>query len=62
MMQAGHYDVLERQREKQRMRDQDDRDLRNGVVSMDELAQQNGFFDSLPIRSARIGRRGSVAI
>ncbi|AOF96538.1 hypothetical protein [Sphingobium sp. RAC03] len=62
MIQIGHYDVLERQREKQRSRNQDDRDLHSGAVSIDQLAHQNGFFDGLPIRRARIGRRGSVAI
>jgi hypothetical protein len=44
MILMGHYDVLERQREKQRLRDEDDRDLRAGVASVGDLAQSNGFF------------------
>jgi hypothetical protein len=62
MVQSGYYDVLERQRAKQRSRDQDDCDLRSGAVSLIELAQQNGFFGGLAIGCGRIGRRGSVAI
>ena len=62
MMQSGYYDVLERQREKQRSRDQDDHALRVGAVSLEALAHQNGFFDGLAIRRGRISRRGSVAI
>lgn len=56
----GQYDVLERQREKQRSRDQDDRDLRDGSVSQLDLSQSNGFFSGLSVSRARIGRRGSV--
>ena len=61
-MQAGYFDVLERQRAKQRSRDQDDRDLRSGALSREELALQNSFFDGLAISRGRIARRGSVVI
>jgi len=62
MMQMGQYDVLERQREKQRSRDRDDHDLRDGSVSQLDLSQSNGFFYGLSISRARIGRRGSVRV
>ena len=61
-MQLGYYDVLERQRAKQRSRDQDDYDLRSGIVSHNELAHQNSFFDGLAVSRGRIARRGSLAI
>lgn len=62
MIRIGQYDVLERQREKQRLRDQDDRDLRNGAVSLIDLAQNNGFFSGLAVSRARIKRRGVVRV
>ncbi|QDC36823.1 hypothetical protein [Sphingobium fuliginis] len=62
MLQIGHYNALERQREKQRSRDQDDLDLRCGAVSAEQLAHQNAFFDALSIRRAHIGRRGYIAL
>jgi hypothetical protein len=62
MMQSGRYDALERQREKQRSRDQDDSDLRNGVASLSDLARRNGFFSGLAVSRGRIARRGSVVL
>lgn len=62
MMQMGQFDVLERQRDKQRSREQDDCDLRDGAVSQLDLAHSNGFFSSLSVSRARVGRRGSIRV
>lgn len=62
MIQVGQYDVLERQREKQRSRDRDDCDLRSGAASLADLAQSNGLFSGLAVSRARIARRGSVRV
>ncbi|HEX8416599.1 MAG TPA: hypothetical protein VF641_03255 [Methylobacterium sp.] len=61
MQQVSLYDPMERQREKQRSRDQDDRDLRMGVVSHEELSARNGFFSSLNIAGSSIRRRRVLA-
>lgn len=61
MLQVSLYDPMERQREKQRSRDQDDRDLRLGVVSREELAACNGFFSSLDVAGSSIRRRRILA-
>lgn len=61
MLQVNIYDPMERQREKQRSRDQDDRDLRMGIVSRQELAARNGFFSSLDIAGSSIRRRRGLA-
>lgn len=57
MLQVSHYDPIERQREKQRSRDQDDCALREGSVSREELRLRNGFFSSLDLASSSIRRR-----
>lgn len=62
MLRLAHYDALERQREKQRSRDRDDRDLQDGRASMDELAHRNSFFSGFAVSHGRIGRRGSVRL
>lgn len=61
MQQVSLYDPMERQREKQRSRDQDDHDLRMGVVSRQELSERNGFFSSLDIAGSSIRRRRILA-
>ena len=60
MIQLAQFDSLERQREKQRSRDQDDRDLHAGNLSADELAARNGFFSGLQLSGARIRHRGRI--
>jgi len=62
MSTIGVYSPEMRQREKQLSRERDDRDLRAGLISPDELAAVNGFFSSLDISRARIGRRGRLAV
>jgi hypothetical protein len=62
MMQLGQYSALERQREKQRSRDQDDCDLLSGAASVSELVQRNGFFSGLAVSRGRIARRGSLSL
>ena len=57
MQQLNHYDPVERQREKQRMRDQDDHDLRIGSVSHEGLRARNGFFSSVDLSRASVRRR-----
>lgn len=61
MLQVSLYDPMERQREKQRSRDQDDRDLRLGVVSREELSARNGFFSSLDVAGSSVRRRRILA-
>jgi len=48
---------MERQREKQRARVQDDRDLNAGNISPEALNRQNGFFSSLDLSNASVRRR-----
>lgn len=61
MLQLNLYDPLERQREKQSARRQDDRELRMGDVSVHELAARNGMFSALDLPRARIVGRGRIA-
>lgn len=61
MQQVSHYDPIEREREKQRRRDQDDRALREGSVSAEELRLQNGFFSSLDLAGSSVRRRRILA-
>lgn len=61
MQQVSHYDPIEREREKQRGRDQDDRALREGSVSAEELRLQNGFFSSLNLAGSSVRRRRNLA-
>ena len=61
MQQLSLYDPMDRQREKQRSREQDDRDLRSGVVSRQELSARNSFFSSLDVAGSSIRRRRVLA-
>jgi hypothetical protein len=61
MMQVSLYDPMERQREKQRSRDQDDRDLREGRVSREEMRLRNSFFSSVDLANSSIRRRRVLA-
>lgn len=61
MLQVNLYDPMDRQREKQRSRDQDDRELRMGIVSREELGARNGFFSSLDLAGSSIRRRRALA-
>ncbi|WP_454887776.1 hypothetical protein [Sphingomonas oryzagri] len=61
MQQRLHYDPIERQREKQCAREQDERDLRAGVVSVGELNERNGFFSGIDFSHASIRRRRRIA-
>jgi hypothetical protein len=60
MVQVSYYDPAERQREKDRAREQDDRALRNGEVSRDELRLRNGFLAPLQIVGSSIERSGGA--
>lgn len=60
-MQASYYDPQQRIREKQISREQDDRALRSGAVSRDELGHRNGFLSSLDLSGASVRRRGRVS-
>lgn len=62
MQPMNRYDPRERQREKQRAREQDDRDLRSGAVSADELGRRNGLFSPLDLSAARIRSRGRILV
>jgi hypothetical protein len=61
MIPVSLYDPLERQREKQRSRDQDDRDLREGRVSREELRMRNSFLSSVDLPNSSIRRRRILA-
>ena len=61
MLQVSHYDPIEREREKQRARDQDDRALRQGSLSIEELRFRNGFFSSLDLAGSSVRRRRNLA-
>ena len=52
------FDPERRAREKQAAREQDDRDLADGLISREELAQRNGFFSSLSFDGSTIVRKG----
>ena len=60
MPRPRHFNSAERQQQKQRSRDEDDRQLRSGAASPEQLRQQNGFFSSLDIRGGSVSRRGRV--
>lgn len=60
MLQVSYYDPVERQREKDRAREQDDRALRNGEVSREQLHLRNGFLAPLQIVGSSIERPGAA--
>ena len=60
MPRLQHLNSNERQQQKQRSREEDDRELRSGAVSRDQLRERTGFFSSLPVRRASVRRRGGV--
>jgi hypothetical protein len=49
MLQVSYHDPAARQREKDRAREQDDRALRGGEVSREELRMRNSFLAPLQI-------------
>lgn len=51
---SGTFCPIERAREKQAAREQDEKDLREGKVTREELRKRNGFFSSLDLRNARV--------
>lgn len=53
----GTFDPEERRKEKARSRADDDRRLRAGEVSRDELRRENGFFSALDVANATLGRK-----
>lgn len=61
MRQQCHFEPAERQREKARARAADDRALRSGEISREELRARNGFFSSLDVVSSSVRRRGVIA-
>jgi hypothetical protein len=56
MLQLSLYDPAERQREKNRVREQDDIALRNGDISREELRMRNSFLAPLQIVGSSIER------
>lgn len=48
------YDPRKRAAEKQAQRDQDDKDLREGKVTSEELRKRNGFFSGFDLSKAVI--------
>lgn len=61
MSQVSHYDPVERQREKDRARARDDRALRDGAISREQLRLRNSFLAPLEIVSSSIERSGGAA-
>lgn len=60
-MELGRYSPAQRRLEKQLDREQDDRELREGVVSRADLARRNGVFASLDLSHASVRRRRLLA-
>lgn len=60
MSQMSRYSFSERQRAKEISRAQDESDLRDGIVSREELRAANGLFSSLDIAASSIRRRSAV--
>ena len=61
MLHVSYYDPAERQREKDHARELDDRALRNGDVSREDLRMRNSFLASLQIVGSAIERQGIAA-
>lgn len=61
MLQVSYYDPAERQREKDRARERDDRALRNGDISREDLRMRNSFLAPLQIVGSSIERQGIAA-
>jgi hypothetical protein len=64
-MKIGEFDPIALRQEKQLARERDERDLREGRVSAEELRMRNGLFSGFDFSRARIRlgvnrkRRGS---
>jgi hypothetical protein len=61
MVHVSYYDPAERQREKDRAREQDDRALRNGDVSHEQLRLRNNFLAPIEIVGSSIEHPGLAA-
>lgn len=61
MQKVAQFDSLDRRREKQRAREQDDRDLRAGVISPEALGERNGFFSGIDFSHASVRRSRRIA-
>lgn len=57
MRKIKRYNPIERQCEKQHAREQDERDLRAGVISPEALNRRNGFFSGLDLSNASVRLR-----
>lgn len=53
-MKIGEFDPIALRREKQLARERDDRDLREGRVSGEELRLRNGLFSGFDLSRAKI--------
>lgn len=60
MRQILNFDPVQRQHEKARARELDDRALRSGKISREELRGRNSFFSSLEIVHSSVRRRGII--
>lgn len=54
MSKVSYYSPAERQREKERQRALDAAQLRDGLVSQDDLRARNGFLASLEVVNSSI--------
>jgi hypothetical protein len=61
MPKIERYNPVERQHQKQRARKQDERDLRDGVISPEALNRRNGFFSRIDLSNASVRLRGQDA-
>jgi hypothetical protein len=61
MQQVAQYDSLNRRREKQSAREQDDRALREGAITPEALSQRNGFFSGIDFSRASVRRPRRIA-
>jgi hypothetical protein len=58
---SDYFNPQQRQREKEFARERDERDLRDGAVSRQDLSARNGFFSSLQIVGSSSGTKASSA-
>lgn len=54
VVRSSYFDPEDLRREKQRAREKDDEDLREGRVTREQLRRRNGFFSGLDFSGATV--------
>lgn len=57
MRRYSSYNAEDRRREKEASRRADESAMQSGLISVESLAAENGFFSSLDLSNARVRRR-----